>query len=311
MPLLRRKRLLAAKVEATPGTAETLANADAAFNVYNPVPQANIEVETREAQAGFGMLSGVPGSRAGSLTFRTEIWWDGTVTMPSWAAILLPACGWVDSSQTFNPTSEAPGSNVKTLTMGVYEDGLRKQLVGAAGTFQIVCPTGDMVYCDWTFTGVWQPVTDTALLSPTYPNDKPLRYATATTQFNSNNLCVEQITFDAGNTVTLRECAASAAGFDYAVITNRAPTITANPESQLVATRDDYGDWLASTEAEFSVTLDGISTSTIEISAPKAQITNVQEGDREGIQIDDITYSCNKNGATDDQELQIIFTESS
>jgi hypothetical protein len=45
--------------------------------------------------------------------------------------------------------------------------------------------------------------------------------------------------------------------------------------------------------------------------APKAQIINSQEGDRNGIVIDSLELQCNKNGATHDQELQIIFTPAS
>ena len=117
------------------------------------------------------------------------------------------------------------------------------------------------------------------------------------------------MTFDAGNNVVLKECASTAAGFDYAIVTDRTPTITCNPESTLVATQDRFGAWLAATEAEFSITLDAVSNATIEVSAPKAQIINLQEGDRNMVQIDDITFQCNKNGATANQELQFTFTE--
>jgi hypothetical protein len=39
MPFLKRKRVLAAKIEGTIGTAEVLAAADAAFNIYDPMIQ--------------------------------------------------------------------------------------------------------------------------------------------------------------------------------------------------------------------------------------------------------------------------------
>lgn len=311
MAKLKRKRLLAAKVESTAGTAETLTASEAAFNVYDPMIQATIEVEPRESQGSLDNLSGVPGARTGTCTFRTDTWWDGSTTMPSWASVFLPACGWVETSQVYNPTSETPGSNVKTLTIAVYEDGVIKKLTGAMGTFRIVCPAGRMVFVEWTFTGVWNAPVDGALLAPTYPTDLPIRYANATSTYDSVALCVENVTFDAGNNVILKECPSTASGFDYAVVTSRTPTITANPEATLIATDDPYGSWLSADEAVFTVTLDGPSDSTIEISADKAQITNVQEADRNGIVTDDVTFSCNKNGATADQALQITFSEAS
>ncbi len=101
MPLLKRKRVLAAKIETVIGTAETLAGADAAFNVYNPMIQAAIEMEPREGQGGFGYLSSVPAGRIGTATFRTNLEWDGTATEPAWADTFFPACGWVKSGQVY------------------------------------------------------------------------------------------------------------------------------------------------------------------------------------------------------------------
>lgn len=308
MPLLKRKRLLAAATESTIGTAESLSASNAAFNVYDLMIQPNVEFEQRQAQGSIDQLSGVVGPYSGTATFKTDMGWDGTATLPTWASVLLPACGWVDSSNTFNPTSEAPGSSVKTLTLGAYIDGTRKILAGCMGSFQIVCPTGKMAYIDWTFQGVWQTMTDTSLLSPTYPTASPLKYTSATTTYDSVALCVENVTFDAGNNVIMRPCAGTAAGFVSALVTDRTPTITADPEATLVATQDRYGDLLSNAEAEFTITLDGANTSTIEISAPKAQYTNVQEADRNAMVTDALTFQCNKNGTTADQSLQIIFT---
>ena len=306
MPLLKRKRVMAAKVEATIGTAESLTAAEGAFNVYDLMIQPTIEVEDRPAQGSFNQLPGVPGARLGTATFRTDIGYDGT-NIPTWASVLLPGCGWVDSSGTFTPRSEAPGTNVKTLTIGGYIDGVFKSIYGAVGDFRAICPNGRLASIEWTFQGLWGAPTDVALISPTYPTETALRYAAATSTFNSVSLCVENITFNAGNTIKMIECGDSVTGYKHGIITDRRPTITANPEATLVATENRYGDWVAGTEAELSVELDGPSDSTVEFNAPKAQVRNVQEADREGLVIDDVEWSCNRNGTTSDQELQIIF----
>lgn len=307
--MLIRRRVLAAKIETTPGTAETLAAADGAFNAYNVSIQATVPTEERLGQGSFGRLSSVPGARMGRVTFRTDLAWDGSTTMPSWADVLLPMCGIVESSQVYTPRSESPGSNVKTGTIGVYEDGMLKSIAGAVGTGRLVMPTGSMCYIDWEFTGVWQPVTDTALISPTYPVATPIRYASATTTYNSVALCNQQVTLDFGNVIKVRECESSAAGYKSAIITDRNPKVTINPESVLVATQDRYGAWLSATESALSIELDGPSDSTITLAGPKAQILNVQEGDREGVQIDDIELQLNKDGANVDQEFSLTFAE--
>lgn len=310
MPLLKRKRVFAAKIESTIGTAESLTSADGAFNVYDLMIQPTIAVEDRPAQGSFNQLPGTPGARLGTATFRTDVGYDGSA-IPTWASVLLPACGWVNSSGTFTPRSEAPGSNVKTVTIGGYVDGVFKTIYGAVGDWRAICPNGRLASIEWTFQGLWGAPTDVALISPTYPTETALRYAAATSTFNAASLCVENITFSAGNTIKMIECGDSATGFKHAIITDRRPMVTANPEATLVATDNRYGDWLASTEGELSVELDGPSTSTVEFNAPKAQIRNSQEGDREGLVIDDVEWSCNRNGTTDDEELQLVFTASS
>ena len=307
MPLLKRVRVFAAAIETTPGTAESLAAGDGVFNAYETSIQAEIEVEEREAQGAFNRLSGVAGPRKGKVTFKTDVG-VGLTTQPTWASILLPACGWVDSSDTYTPRSEAIGSNVKTVTIGVYENGMLKVLAGAMGTFKLVCPAGKMAMMEWEFSGVWQAPTTTAIIAPTYPTALPIRFASASTTFDSVALQVENVTIDAGNEVIYREDPTTAGGYISALVTDRKPTITCSPESVLAATQDRFAQWLASTEAAFAFTMNGASSASVAVSAPKAQITNLQEADRNKLQVDDIEFSCNKNGVTNDQELSITVT---
>ena len=167
--LLKKQRCLAIATETTIGTAPSLSASDAALNAYDVMIQANITNEQRQRQGGFGQLESVPGIRQGTATFRTEVYGDGAGGVPLWASVLLPACGWVDSSGTFSPTTEAPGSNVKTITLASYQAGRRKLLTGAMGTFVMTFASGKPVTIDWTFTGIYNAPTDLAILSPTYP----------------------------------------------------------------------------------------------------------------------------------------------
>ena len=308
MTLLKRKRVLAAKIETTPGTAETLAAADATFNAYDVMIQTETEMEQREGQGSFGMRASVPGGYKGKITFKHDVSWDGTATEPVWADTFLPACGWVKSGQVFTPRYEAPGTNVKTLTMAVYIDGMRKLLAGCMGTFKLNCPTGKTAFMEFEFSGIWSTPTDTAILAPTYSTDSPLRFATSTTTWNSVELFIESFVLDSGNTVILREDSGTVSGFKAALVTNRIVTITGNPESKLVATQDRYGKLLDLSEHALTFDIDGPTNSKITVAAPKAQITSISEGDRERMVVDDITWQCNRNGSTADQEVSMTFT---
>ena len=312
MPLLKRRRVLAAKIETTIGTAISLAGADGAFNVYDPMIQASITMDQRESQGGFNYLASVPGGRMGTATFRTMLEWDGSATEPAWADTFLPACGWVKSGQVYTPRSEAPGSNVKTLTIGCYVDGLFKSIVGAMGKFKVTLPTGKAGFIDWEFMGAWQAPTDVAIIAPTYPTDKPIRFASGLAEWNDVNWCVAQAVIDSGNEVIMRECPTKASGYISAYITDRRPTVTLDPETVLVATQDRFGAWLAMTENFLELDCDGpvggTSNAVLSFDIPKAQVINLQEADRGKMVTDAIELQCNKNGATHDDELRITFT---
>ena len=308
MPLLKRLRVLAAKVETTIGTPIALASADAAMNVYDLMIQPSIEMELREGEGGFNYLPSVTATRTGTATFRTMLEWDGTATEPSWADTFFPACGWVKDTNTYTPRSEAPGTNVKTLTIGAYINGVFKSIAGAVGNFKVNLPTGKAGFIEWEFQGVWQAPTDVAILAPTYPTVKPLRFAGGLAEWNNFNMCVSSVVIDAGNEIVMRECPTTDGGFISGIITNRQPKVTADPEAVTVAAQDRFGEWLSMTEYLLEMDLPGPSSSVLSFDAPKAQIINNQEADRGMLVTDSLEFQCNKNGATHDQELSIIFT---
>jgi hypothetical protein len=271
--------------------------------------QPSIAMTDREGSGSFNQLTAISEGQTATVTFRTDLAWDGTATEPTIFSVLMPACGWTETTNVWKPRSEAPGTNVKTLTLGVYVDGLLKTIKGAVGTWVMTLPTGRMITIEWTFTGVYIEPTSTAIIAPTYPTDAPLRFASAAAcTFNSVAMKVEQITIDAGNEVTMLEDPTQASGFIHGIITNRRPTINANPESVLVATQNRHNIWTTSTAYAIQITLDGPSTSTLGITAPKAQIVNIQEADRNRVVVDDVEFLCTKNGATQNEELYFTFT---
>ncbi len=309
MVMLRRRSVFAAKVEATVGTAESLTGTEGVYNAEEFMIQPNIPMTRREGQGGFNYLPGMPEGMQGTCTIKHALTYNGT-DIPTWASVLLPACGWVDTAGTFSPVTQGPGGagGVKTLTLGHYKDGKFAVLSGAMGTWKIVAPTGKMAMIEFTFTGKYSTnETDVALIAPTYPTVLPLRVAAGALTFNSVALCTSNVEFDAGNSVVMRECvnATDRSGFVSAIVTNRQPVITADPESLLVATQDRDALWLTSSPQAFSMRI-GASGSSITIAAPKAQLENKQQGGRNDIMTDDLTFLCTQ-GATADTELTIVF----
>lgn len=302
--LLRRKRVLAAKIEGTPGTAESLSASDAAFNVFNATMQPNITQEEREGQSAFSPLPSIPGARAGTCTFAIELTGGGST--PAWASTFLPACGLKETTGTFAPLSEGPGSNIKTITIGLYENGLKKTLRGAMGTAVFMFTAGQRVMIEFTFTGIYDAVADVSILAPTYPTATPLRFVSADLSLGSYTPIIREMRLDLGNTVVLREDANDPSGYISAIVTGRKIVGTMDPESKLVATEDSYGKWLSMTERAMSINL-GSTGNMVDIDAPKLQFTNLQEGDRDGIQIDTISFQLNRSASGGDDELTIAM----
>lgn len=307
MAMLQRKRVFGAKIETTPGTAESMTGSEASFDAWDYVIQHETTMSEVKGQGGFGRRASVPGAYVGKISFKTHMGWDGTATEPSFADTLFPMCGWVKSSQVFTPRTEYPGTNVKTGTLVIWEDGKYKVLKGCSGNFKIVSPVGELTEIEWEFSGVWVPETDVAMVAPTYPTAKALRHANSTSTWNSVALCYSSITFDAGNVITPVKCP-SGEGVSLYIISDRNSKVTADPEAKLVATQDRHAAMLAMTEAALTYDIDGPTTSKITIAAPKAQIVKITEAERDGLVVDQIEWQLNKNVSAVDEESSITFT---
>ena len=301
MPLLRKLGVIAAKIETTPGTAIALGSADANLLAYDPLVTPTIEMVDRPQLGSFKHNVASTGLMSGTATFKTDFVGDGSGTAPGWATTLFPACGWARSSETFTATDEAPGTNVKTITIGLYQSGRMTKLVGAVGDFSIVMETGKPAQIEWSFTGGLDAGTeaaktaimeDTAVLSPTWDTNKPLRSANVLTLAGSYNPYIQSATFAAGNEVQLRECNIERAGYISGIITGRTSTLSVNPEAALVAADDTYGDWLTMQEYAATFTLaDG--TDSVVVASSKCQTMTVTQSDRNGVVADDMEIRYN------------------
>lgn len=304
--LLTRKRVFAAKIESSAGTPEALSGSDATINVFDASIEPTIEMEDRQGQGAFGKMASVPGARTGRATFRTEITGDGSGGIPAWASKFLPACGWVATSKVYTPRTEGPGTNVKTITLATYENGIMRRLHGAMGTFEFVLTAGKIAAIEWTFDGIYTEPSDVSILTPTYLTHAPFRFVAGTLTLGSWAPVLNELRINAGNTVILREDGTKASGVLTALVTDRTPTGSMDPEAVLVATVDHGGKWMAGTLETLTVEMEN-ATDIITIEGPKCQRINVVPGDRNGNQTDQIDFQFCKSADAGDDELSIEF----
>ncbi len=319
MSLLTRRRVIAAKVETTEGTMETITVTEAGILASDVKFEADFKQNDRNIM--LNSLSNVAptmGARSANITFKAELKGAGAAYSSSVKPALSPyllGCGMAETivatsgseSATYLPAS----SGLKSLTIWVYEDGKIKKARGCRGTYKISGKVGEPVYIDFTFTGVYDSTVDSALVSPTFEATVPPVLMGSTLSLDSvTTLVAESFGIDIGNSINLRNSIGAADGYLSALLTSRKPTGSLNPEDLLVAGYDFLSKWKSGNQA--ALTIGPVAPATgdynkFTISAPKCIYTKVGEGDRNGIQTAELSFNLLLNSG--DDELSISFTK--
>ena len=313
--MLRKKSQIAAKIETALGTAIELAAADADHIVYDAEIVPDAEYFERPATASSSRLAGVVGARAGTATFTVEAHGKGSSGSPEWASVFLPACGFYDATQVWKLVTALPavsGNVPRTITIAKYTDGRKLMLSGCMGNAVFRFVMGQTLKVDFTFRGKYSSMADVGLLSPTLPTVTAPRVANVTITFPAA-LQTGEVTIDLGNKVMLIPDIGSGAGtsgYAHAIITDRDIRARWNQVAALVATRDDYGLWLAGTPAAFVLNVGGATWNEIDFSMPALQRASVVDGDQDGVLVDVIEGQATRSAANDD-ELTITFVAGS
>jgi hypothetical protein len=317
MVLFYENRVLGVKAETTPGTKVSLVAADAAMNVYDADIMPELQWEDRMSQNGFGTLRSYHTGQVGKATFKIDLAYGGT-SIPAYLTTLLSGCGIVLNTRKFQSKLEAPdapSAAVKCLTIGLWMDGKFGCIYGAAGNVKMEAKSSQIVTFEFEFTGILDVEVDTAIVAPTYPDENAIkiRAAGGVTTFNSVAMCMDSVTVDFGGQVIGKKCISAEKGFDFFMVANRMPKVTASPESKYVAQQDRLLAMLNSEVyplvLQFPATgyVAGTDAKSIKFIAPKAQLKGKKPGNREGIATDDLEFQCNIDPATPNNEFSMEF----
>lgn len=294
-PLLTRKRVIKVALEDPMGTKVAGTQAVFCFDL-----DINSTAPFNERK-GTGLYrgqteQGTLGALSGHCSFKAELRGNGSSGMDAALAILLQACGFVKSVETY--TLHSTHANDKTISIDVWEDGKKKGLAGVSGNVTFEGEAGERMFCNFEFDGIWQTPIDEALPAYVPSTVLPMTLKGGTFTLATESIKISRISLTPGSVVVNRADVDASSGIAYFMITDYDPVVTMDPESDLVAGYDYHGAWLAGTEAALSYALtDG--TDTITFTAPKLQYREIKEGDREGIQIYDITAQANHDSGND------------
>lgn len=306
MPKINRLNPTGAKIETTAGTAIAISASDATTPIFNAVYKDNTGYNRRENVTG-GKLQGRRGPLIGTFSFELEAMGLGaTGSVPAWADIYLPACGFVKSTATFTYTRTI--ASQKTLTIKSFVDGKYRQIYGAAGSVRLNYAAGDRHMFQFAFTGIVSPIAELSNIAPTLVTTQPIVGATAFTYHNGTGaitLPSPTAVVDWGQTVTAIE-APNASGYLRFCVSDYNPTMTVDPldENATSTTLDVDGDWVANTERAVSLVLGTAANNTITIAGTKATLNAAPDwGARDRLVTRPLTLDFN-----DDSAPTIVFS---
>ena len=307
--MIIKRAQMAAKLEATEGTAESLAGADA-FLASNIDFKPGIEMHPRENySSSLSKFSQVPGARQAAIDFDVELKGSGTAGTAPALGKLLKACGFGETVVAVTSVTYLPASSaISSMTLALYNDGVIYKLWGARGNVSLRLEKGKHGIFHFTFTGAEFSVTDGVMLTTgvSYETTIPQPFLSATFTIDSYAALIGSLEYNMNNEVTLREDVNVASGHKSAVITDRRPTLSVDPEMVLVATYDFFGKWRSGNQGALSALVSGSAGNICTITNPKVQYTGETLADKSGIRSLGIDCALNRNAG--DDEWSIAFT---
>lgn len=256
------------------------------------------------------------GQRAAKVSFKAEVKGAGAAYSSSVTPALgtyLKSCGFAETivttagaeTVTYLPAS----TGIPSLTIWVYEDGLIKKARGCRGTVKFSGKVGEPVFAEFSFDGVFDSQVDGAMIAPTFESTVPALLMETTLSLDSvTTMVVESFGVDMGNSLAMRGSITAPDGYYSALLTDRKPTFTLDPEMVTVATYDFIGKWQTANAAALTIGPIGPAGvyNKFTMSAPKAVFTKVGQGDRNGIMTADISGNLAMNTGDDEFQLQFV-----
>lgn len=313
--MLTLRRVIAAKIETTEGTKETLTGTESGILAFDPKFEVDVQMTKRNAiRPSLSPLADVPGAQLARLTFRVELKGAGSAYSTSVKPAVgefLRGCGFAETVDTTvgaeTVTYDPASTGHKSMTIALYQDGIRQLMYGARGNVKFTFRHGEPVYADFEFLGVYDGTTDVTLPSPIFESTIPPAFYNSTFTVAGSSMLIEGITIDMGNVLTLRKDVTKTAGYYSAIITGREPNGSFDPEMVAVASHDFYGRWIAGTTGALVIgPVGGTQYNKVTVTAPAVQYRKVADADRDGIAIADTSFLL--VGDEGDDEIQIVFS---
>ena len=202
-----------------------------------------------------------------------------------------------DGYVTYNPI--VPTDQGKSVTIYFYSGLKLHKITGCKGTVKGALQAGQFGMLTFDMKGIYNSVTDASIPGGlTFLNTKPAIFTSSASTVDSFSPVFQKLDFDLGNKVDQRLDANSTNGVAGFLITDRTPKAAIDPESVAEATSPIWGDLSASTTRTITANI-GTQSGNKFSAILKGVSEAVAYADRQGIRIQNINYSLERQNLTD------------
>lgn len=257
-----------------------------------------------------GKLKSIFGGTLMNVTFDVELKGSGSAGVAPDFGVLLKCCSCTETvvastSVTYALSSEE--ADKKSCTIYYYADGLRYILTGCRGTASMVLETGAVPMISFTMTGHVTAPTDVALPTPTYDATEPVTIRGASFSIDAYAASINSLQFDFGLEVKTPASMSATDGYGEVFIGNRDVNGSIDPQAELVATEDFYGNFTAGAAMALTTGVIGsVAGNRFQIDMPAVSYRDVGQGDRDGIRTFELPFGAAESAG--DDEFSLILT---
>ena len=310
MALLTRKRVILIEAESSYGTDPGMASSTVVLVTDLSITPQSSDVVNRDVVRPFlGASEQLLANTRVECTFSVELAGSGTAGAAPRYGDALKACGFAEAivsntSVTYTPVS----SSFSSISIHYNVDGVRHIVTGCRGTFTVNAEVGAIPTIDFTFTGIYNAPTDTALPTIAYGNQAtPLIFKNGNTtgfQLLSYAGALQSLTMDAGVSTVYRELVG---GTKEVIITDRASNGTVTIEAPTIAQKDYFTAALTDSSLGNLQFLHGTTAGNkVQLISSKVDIGDVNYGEMDGVAMLEIPYTLVPSAANN--EVSLIYT---
>ncbi len=199
-------------------------------------------------------------------------------------------------------------SSVVSLTMGLFEDGIRKVLKGCRGTVKFNFKIGEPATLDFSFKGVEAGVADVPMfMGVSFDNTVPPVLLNAVMACDGVSLNIGEMEINVSNTLASKDKIDDAKGILSFMITGRDMQGSFNPEMVPVATHDFFSRWFSNTPMVVDLAYGETEGNKFRFYAPGIIYNKIDDGDRDGLQLAQTSFDLTGSMEPGDDELAILL----